>query len=692
MTSQYRHRRTSNPATAFPNPIEPGEIAVNTANRQLAVGDAQSGVTGTPLPLLPLRFFDARAIYAIGDMVYEGGVVYRANVACGPETFTPAHWDILAGAIDPLYVQRSGDTMAGFLTLHANPTAAMHAATKQFVDAGLAGKSVVIASPTPPTGVPDNTLWWSSDEGVLLIRYNDGSGPPQWVITSPQPDPGTFIAKAGDTMTGLLVLSGDPVTPLGAATGQYAIAMAAAAANTRVNKTGDAMTGPLSIPIAPLTNSEVTNKLYVDSAVNAKSSTVISDTPPAGAPDGTIWYESDSGLTYVRYNDGNSSQWVALLSTAGNAVLYDAQTLTVTQAAQARTNISAAPFDAMAYNGMQVNGAMEVSQEKGTTATSVTQGAAQIIDSWKVWSNGAGFTVAAYQDKGNVPAGYPASIQMSVTVPTASPPSGSFCAIVQTLEGYRTCRLGFGAAGASPLTVGFWVMAQRAGQYSVALYNGDGTRSCPKAYTVNNANVFEYKTVTFPGDITGTWTKENAGSLTIAFPMFVESAACGPADVWSAALKLGVVGGVGSIASTSEHLLIAGVVALPGLEAPSAARAPFIMRPFDQELVTCQRYYEKDYDYGTPAGSAIASSFIEQYIPVGIGNCQGFYVPHKTRKRAAPTLTIFSTTGASGYITGITSGQKVVNIDSNNEGGYSIYANGAPSDLYRWHHVADARL
>ena len=65
MTSQYRHRRTSNPATAFPNPLEPGEIAVNTANRQIAIGDAQSGVVGQPLPAIAVRYFDTRAQYVV---------------------------------------------------------------------------------------------------------------------------------------------------------------------------------------------------------------------------------------------------------------------------------------------------------------------------------------------------------------------------------------------------------------------------------------------------------------------------------------------------------------------------------------------------------------------------------------------------------------------------------------------------
>lgn len=41
----------------------------------------------------------------------------------------------------------------------------------------------------------------------------------------------------------------------------------------------------------------------------------ISDTPPAGALDNTLWWESDSGSLYVKYNDGDSSQWVVAAPT-----------------------------------------------------------------------------------------------------------------------------------------------------------------------------------------------------------------------------------------------------------------------------------------------------------------------------------------------------------------------------------------
>src|SRR5262249_21772767 len=36
----------------------------------------------------------------------------------------------------------------------------------------------------------------------------------------------------------------------------------------------------------------------------------VSDTAPTGVPDKSLWFKSDTGQLYIRYNDGNSSQWV----------------------------------------------------------------------------------------------------------------------------------------------------------------------------------------------------------------------------------------------------------------------------------------------------------------------------------------------------------------------------------------------
>lgn len=96
------------------------------------------------------------------------------------------------------FVNKTGDTMTGPLILSGDPTAALGAATKQYVDA-------VSSS-----------------------------------LTSSK------VSKAGDTMTGLLVLSADPTAALGAATKQYA--------DLKVAKAGDSLTGPLTTNSTILAN------------------------------------------------------------------------------------------------------------------------------------------------------------------------------------------------------------------------------------------------------------------------------------------------------------------------------------------------------------------------------------------------------------------------------------------------------
>src|SRR5215467_326087 len=162
MTSHYRHRRTSNPATAFPNPIEPGEIAVNTANRQAAVGDATAGSVGVPLMLIAVRYFDARAQYAAGDFVVQAGALYRAKATIMPGAFNAANWDAFStdatakayadagdAAVTTAFqaadtsqttaingkVSKGGDTMSCALNLPlAAPTTNVQAANKKYVD------------------------------------------------------------------------------------------------------------------------------------------------------------------------------------------------------------------------------------------------------------------------------------------------------------------------------------------------------------------------------------------------------------------------------------------------------------------------------------------------------------------------------------------------------------------------------
>ena len=75
--------------------------------------------------------------------------------------------------------------------------------------------------------------------------------------------------------------------------------------------------------------------------------------------------------------------------------------------------------------------------------------------------------------------------------------------------------------------------------------------------------------------------------------MMCGASAQGTPNVWGATSIYGATGTVNACAAINNYMLLTGVVVLPGIEAPSAARSPLIMRPYDQELVTCMRYFSK---------------------------------------------------------------------------------------------------
>jgi hypothetical protein len=585
MGSQYRHRRTSDPTVAFPG-LEPGEISVNTANRQLAVGDANSGTVGAPVVLLGIRLYDVRAKYLTGDLMVRSGIIYRALVDVVPSAFTPAQWEPISGTVNPNYVQKIGDTMTGPLVLAAdpaapleattkqysdtklpkaggtmtgaivlpgNPTAPLQASTKQYVDAQVAAKAAVFTSDTPPAGVPDNSLWWESDTGLLFVRYNDGDST-QWVLAMPMPDVSQFVQKVGDTMAGPLTLPGDPTAVLHAAPKQYVDASAAA----------------------------------------------------------------------------------TLASVNARAVRYDAaQALTTAQQLQARQNIYAAPFDAMAYNGLQINGAMEINQQANSGAWIAVSN--YVIDMFKVAFSRAGSTFLQQHFASGGPPGLPFAIGAQVSAGAFTTlAAGDICIFLQYIEGYRCLRLGWGTANAQPITVGFWIYATAAtGIGTLSVRNTASNRSYVQNFNVNAAATWQYVSLTVPGDTTGTWLTDNNFGLAVGVCVGSGATYHGVNGQWQAGNMMGTPQTSSNFFPTNTAAVyLAGLTVHPGSEGPSAARSPLIMRPYDQELQMCKRQFWRTYGvvggYPYLYGNAHA---VNQPISATI--------PFPVSMRALPTLSRF---------------------------------------------------
>jgi hypothetical protein len=171
----------------------------------------------------------------------------------------------------------------------------------------------------------------------------------------------------------------------------------------------------------------------------------------------------------------------------------------------------------------------------------------------------------------------------------------------------------------------------------------------------------------------------------------------GAAGAWSSTVQLGATGTVNGVAATSDYFIMTGVTVLPGNQAPTAAQSMNVMRPFDQELLMCQRYYEKSYPYavrpGTATGLGGAAIYYGASVPVTTTVGLGMqFIP----KRAAPTLTSYGTTnGTAGTVwDNSQSGPWPATILAINERGGMITAQIASGTTYLLsaHWVADARL
>jgi hypothetical protein len=420
--------------------------------------------------------------------------------------------------------------------------------------------------------------------------------------------------------------------------------------------------------------------------------------------------EVANGPTYVRSKVGAAwGAWQQVASMADvnatyNAMVrYDAaQALNSLQQQTARVNIYAAPFDAQAFNGLQINGAMEVSQENGTASVALVSGALQkyIVDGWQcLFTSSSGGVFRGFQSAGNPFSGYPFCFSLQATTAMASVAAGDYTIIQHPIEGYRMARLGWGAAGARAITIGFWIIATVAGTASVSIHNGAGNRCYVANFTVNAAATWEYKTITVGGDTAGTWTTDKTVGMWFDFSFDIGSNFYGTPNAWQAGNFYGTSANTHWFGSVSNTVQITGVTVTPGSDVPSSARANCLIRPFDQELALCKRHWEKSYDYTTASGAASYNGCEVLMIGGGFSGTAiqaGQSVRFKVEKRSAPSLKIYSVqTGAVGFVyDAYGTVDLAATVDFTSSIAARVYSAGAAAaGLIRlWHWVADARL
>ena len=359
--------------------------------------------------------------------------------------------------------------------------------------------------------------------------------------------------------------------------------------------------------------------------------------------------------------------------------------------AQALGNIDGyfpAPINALAYNNIIINGGMDVDQVNVGALVSGINGYA--VDGYQVLKTGT--MVLASQQVADAPAGLTNSLKVTVTTSEASLAAGDYAIILANIEGYRTARLSFGNASAQSVSVGFWAKAHRTGTYTATLQNSAANRSNPINFTVNLADTWEYKTLTFIGDQAGTWVGATNGiGLRLYICMGAGTTFQGTNASWNATNVFATSSTVNGVAATSDTFQVTGVSLLPGTQAQPSARSSLIIRPFADELLLCQRYYFKTWNYSTVP---FTSDINGVRSATGEGNARiwGDFT-YIVEMKSTPTVTSYGG-GTTGRFEAV-GGAATAAMSATATGTKAVaYFSGTctTGNIYYGHFVADARL
>ena len=290
-----------------------------------------------------------------------------------------------------------------------------------------------------------------------------------------------------------------------------------------------------------------------------------------------------------------------------------------------------------------INGDMRIDQRNAGASVALTDGL-YFVDRWKASISQTSKLTG--QQSSTVPAGFVKSL--SATVGTAfTPGAGDYAGLVQPIEGNNVSDLGFGSAGASTVTLSFWVRSSVTGTYSVTLHNADpANRSYVTTYAINAADTWEQKSVTIAGDTSGTWATDNTASITAYFALGMGSTYGGAtANTWNASLKLAATGQTQWVSTAGATFYITGVQ----LEAGSVATS-FERRSYGQELALCQRYFQTTY-FGVAVGTAPSTTNQVNGWPITTSTNWSQLVTFACAMRTQPTVTIYNpNSGATGSV------------------------------------------
>jgi hypothetical protein len=383
------------------------------------------------------------------------------------------------------------------------------------------------------------------------------------------------------------------------------------------------------------------NSVQWVNATNASLGTIqVSDSAPSNAAQNSLWFCSTDLMLYVRYYDGNSTQWVPALNLPASVGEAPVDTSVYGRSGQAWTKV--APLTAGNVGRNVLHNSMFNIAQRGTgpwTANGYT------LDRWMVVAvnDTISFSQAALSDADRAAIGDEAATYALQNVFAGSGTAGSLNAVTHRIEDVRRF-------GGKTATLSLWAKAA-AGTPSLIVSAGQnfGSGGSTSVGTANQITA-----------ISTTWARY---SWTFALPSVSgKTIGTGSFTVLNVYYSL-----QGVVAPQSGTIQLWGVqleVAQPGQTQPTALEKLDI----GEQLRQCQRFF-----YAT-SHNAVASGYHPTAASLGIFATILFPVPMRAAPTANATSSVINANAIT--VTQITTSGYAFTATNTNPGSFQIQTTG----------------
>ena len=353
-----------------------------------------------------------------------------------------------------------------------------------------------------------------------------------------------------------------------------------------------------------------------------------------------------------------------------------------------------------------INGAMQVAQ-RGTSSTSDSY---QTVDRFRLAFGGTDEALTQAQvdvASGTTPytLGFKKAFKITNGNQTSGAGASDYIEIYHHIEDQDISNSGWNFKSATSfITISFWVKSSVSQKFTGFLYTNNAGQgdSYMYSYQIDNgsggnltADTWTKVTHSIQGSSSLTFNNDNTRGLAVGFYLFEGTDLSTPShteNTWAAWDSSNKIKDMTSTWYTTNDATfeITGVQ----LEVGSVA-TDFEHRSFAQELALCQRYYQQSYEHGTSAGTNTNTNSIVWY-PDATNNYASVSFGLPVVMRTQPTVTIYSSTGASGKIRNADAATDHNSYVNTNNNSFLMFAVNnsqiSQTNTVRCHYTASAEL